>query len=500
MDRPCRKTGSHPGEMKREVSVAQSTFRELNCCGKLTFRVTILAFAGKNLYLTWNMKRMQQLWTWFLESRSTYSLRAGEAGIEAKRAISLGLLFFIGVMLLRSWENFSQPGLYAEDSIHYFNFYYGNIRTPVDIFQHPNGYYNIFNNLVAYLAAKADVGIQPLIYQSVCIALCIVTVAAFSLSGLVSNRYLLFISPLLLGLSGFNHLYYYISLTFQMYVVVLILLLVILRRRKSSGPVELLLFLLMAFLIWSGPYSVLVVPVALTFIVFFRDRTIQCAGLLLVTVAYSLSVTESTIMLGNVLNPDIMRLWATTLVTKVFFMGFKDAVNVEKLILVAAVFLAVWSVLRRDRYYLKVAVLMLVIIVASFAPLFLSKKYLLYQAIFPCHLLIAQFFWLALLLFTADRILLQRPAMQHLGGSALIVVFLVFIIADNIRHPDKREAKILEAMPRFLAKVKEVEELNLAQEGKKILLSTNGTGKFKAAAIVGDRSKNGKLVDRIHVQ
>jgi hypothetical protein len=428
-------------------------------------------------------------------------LQTGESGTTARMAVYFGLLFFVGAILLRSLENFSHPGLYAEDSIHYFNFYYGNIRTLADIFQHPNGYYNIFNNLVAYLTAKADVGLQPLIYQSVCTALCVVTVSVFSLSGLVTNRYLLFISPLLLGLSGLNHLYYYISLTFQMYVVVLLLFIVMLRRRRSSGPVELLLFLLMSFLIWSGPYSVLVVPAALIFIVFFRDRTIQCAGLLLVTIAYTLSVTKSTIMLGNVLNPDIMLLWGTTLVTKVFFMGFKDSLNVEKLVLIAAVFFAVWSVLRRDRFYLKVAVLMLVIVVASFAPLFLSKKYLLYQAIFPCHLLIAQFFWLALLLFTADRLLARWPAtMQHLGGCALIVVAAIFIFADNIKHPDKREAKILDAMPRFLEKVKEVENMNLAQEGKKMLITTNGTGIFKAAAIVGDRSKTGKLVERIHVQ
>lgn len=446
------------------------------------------------------MKRITQIFTLFLESRSTYSLQPGEADAAARNALYLGLLFFTGAVLLRSWGNFSQPGLYAEDSIHYFNFYYGNSRTLADIFQHPNGYYNLFNNLVAYLTAKADVGLHPLIYQSVCIFCSILTVAAFSRSGLVTNRYLLFISPLLLGLSGLNHLYYYISLTFQMYVVVLILLIVMLRRRKGSGPVELLLFLLMSFLIWSGPYSVLVVPVALTFIVFFRDRTIQCVGLLLVTLAYTLSVTKSTIMLENILKPDILLLWGTTLVTEVFFMGFKDSLNVEKLILVAATFLAVFWILRRDRDYLKLALLLLVIIVASFAPLFLSKKILLYQAIFPCHLVIAQFFWLALILITADRLLARWPAIKHAGGGALIAVAAIFIFTDNANHPDKWKVQVLEAMPRFLEKVKEAESMDLAEEGKRMIISTNGTGSFKAAAIVGDRSKKGKLVGRVHVQ
>ncbi len=446
------------------------------------------------------MKGITRHFKMFLQNRDNYCLQAGEVDASAKNALFLGLFFFTLVLFLRSWENFSQPGLYAEDSIHYFNFYYGNLRTLIDIFQHPNGYYNLFNNLAAYLTAKADVGLHPLIYQSICICLCILTITAFSLSGLVTNRYLLFISPLLLGLSGLNHLYYYISLTFQMYVVVLMLLVILLWRRKVPAAVGLLLFVLMAFLIWSGPYSVLIVPAALTLIVFFRDRTFQCVGLLLVTIAYTLSVKKSTIMLENILNPDILLLWGSTLVTDVFFMGFKDSVNIEKLILVAATFLTVFSILRRDRFYLKMAMFFLVIIVASFAPLLLSKKYLLYQSIFPCHLVIAQFFWLAFVLVTADRLLARWPARQHIGGAGLIVVFAVFIYADNVEHQDKWKIPVLENIPRFLEKVKEAENMSLAEEGKKMIISTDGTSIFKAVVVVGDRSKNATLVDRIHVQ
>ena len=299
----------------------------------------------------------------FLKNRDTYTLPTEEA-VATRSAIFPGLIIFTGIMLLRSWNNFSQPGLYAEDSIHYFNYYYGNVRAFTDILQHPNGYYNLFNNLVAYLTAKADVGLAPLIYQSVCIVLSFLTIAAFSFSGLVTNRYLLFISPLLLGLSGLNHIYYYISLTFQMYVVVLLLLILMLRRIKSSAPVEVMLFILMSFLIWSGPYSVLAVPLALAFIVFFRDRTITCIGLLLVTAAYTLSVTKSTIMLENIFKPEILRLWGSTLMTDVFFMGFKNSVNIEKLILIAVTFITVFIILRRDRLFLKTAMLFLIIIVA----------------------------------------------------------------------------------------------------------------------------------------
>ena len=434
----------------------------------------------------------------FLKNRDTYALPVEEA-VATRNVIFLGLFIFAGVLLLRSWDNFSQPGLYAEDSIHYFNYFYGDVRAFADILRHPNGYYNLFNNLVAWLTAKADVLLQPLIYQTVCIGLSFLTLAAFSFSGLVANRYLLFISPLLLGLSGMNHLYYYISLTFQMYVVVLLLLILMLRRHKAALPVEVILFVLMAFLVWSGPYSVLAVPLGAAFIVFFRDRTITCAGLLLVTVAYTLSVTESTIMLENIFDPEILRIWGTTLVADVFFMGFKESVNIEKLLVVAGAALTIFLLLRRDRLYLKTAVLLLIIIVASFAPMLLSKKILLYQRIYPCHLLIAQFFWLVLILFTADRLLKRWPAREHLFGGLFAVLAALFVLADNIEHPDKRQARIQEALPRFLQQVKKAEEMNLAQEGQRMIIST-GTGTFKAAAIVGDRSKKGKLVGRVHVQ
>lgn len=439
------------------------------------------------------------IFTTLLNNRDTYRLPAEEA-TRPHRAMHLGLVLFATILLLRSWTNFSQPGLYAEDSIHYFNFFYGDVRGLAGILQHPNGYYNLFNNLVAWLVAKADVTYVPLIYQSVCIGLSFLTIAAFSFSGLVTSRYMLCIAPLLLGLSGMNHLYYYVSLTFQMYVVVLLLLILMLRRTAASRPVEALLFVLMAFLVWSGPYSVLAVPLTLAFMFFFRDRTVTCIGLLLVTVAYTLSVTKSTIMLENLFRPEILRLWGTTLVTDVFFMGFKDSVNLEKLLLVAATFLAVLLLLRKDRFYLKTAALLLVVIVASLAPLLLSKKILLYQKILPCHLLIAQFFWLALILFTADRLLRLWPQRERLYGSLLVILAASFIYVDNVRHPEKRLAAIQEAMPRFLAKVKEVEQMNLAPEGQRMIISTKGTGSFKAAAVIGDRSKSGKLIGRIHVE
>jgi hypothetical protein len=417
---------------------------------------------------------------------------------ENKVVLGTGLLLYFIIMLARSWENFSQPGLYAEDTAHYFNFYYGNIRSLGDIFQHPNGYYNICNNLVAYLIAKTDILFQPFFYQLVSISLCVVTIAAFSLSGLIRSRYILFVSPFFLGLSGLNHLYYYITLTFQMYVVILLLLIMLFWQRSPSTIFNIVYFLLCSFLIWSGPYSVLVVPFCLTFIVLFRGKDYIFYGFLIVTLAYTFSVTNSTIMLENLFEPNTLLLWGRTLVTHVFFMGLKDSVNVEKLLLIGATIVPLLVYLRKERFYLKTALLFAVIIVSSFAPLFLSKKYLMYKSIFPCHLLIAQFFWVAFLLYSADKIILKQRRYHHLLGTGLIIVIIAFIIFDNYRNSDKYKVPILTSTPTFLHAVKEAEQMGL-KEKRQVVISTNGTSVFKAVAVVGDTSTGAELIGREHI-
>ena len=432
--------------------------------------------------------------------RSRYTFSSQEKYPVHFIFILTGILLYIGILIFRSWENFSHPGFYAEDSIHYFNFFYGNAKSAADIFQHPNGYYNIYNNLVALLIAKADILHQALFYQLASTTLSVITVCAFSFSGLITNRVLLVISPLVLGLSGMNHVYYYLSLTFQMYIVVLLLLTLLLYRRITSAYGSLLLFILLSFLIWSGPYSVLAVPFCLTFLCFFKGRSLLFTGLIFVTIAYTLSVTKSTIMLENLFNIDILQLWLHTLVTDVYFMGFKDSVNPEKLLLIAFSLGLLFFYLRKDTFYIKTAALFGVIIIASFAPLFLSKKYLLYQAVFPCHKLIAQYFWLAFLMFSADRILRR---MAHHKNFAIAVVagsLIVFVAWDNVLHDEKYKAPILTTVPSFLRTVKELEESGLAERHEKVVVSTQGTGRFFLMAIVGDQSKKSTLVSKIRVE
>lgn len=432
--------------------------------------------------------------------RETYELHFGETWNDNRNSIIGGILLYIAIMLARSWDNFSNPGLYAEDSVHYFNFYYGNSRSFADILQHPNGYYNIYNNLIAWLVAKADILYQPLLYQCASILLSVLTIITFTCSGLIKSRHMLLASPLLLGLSGMNHLYYYISLTFQMYVVILLLLVMLFWGEKLSPFFTVSYFLLASFLIWSGPYSVLLVPFSFCFIVLFKGRTALLTGLLIITLAYTVSVTKSTIMLENLFSPFILELWGKTLVTEVYFMGFKNSVNPEKLLLIAFTLASLLIYLRKERFYLKVSLLFAVLIVSSLAPLFLSQKYLLYQRIFPCHLLIAQFFWLAFILYSLDKILLRLRRFRDGAGIVLVMAIAAFIVIDNVTHSDKYKVPILPAFNKFIQTVKKAEQMDLEQQGKRMIISTNGTGPFKAVADIGDKSAGKSASKRVHIQ
>jgi hypothetical protein len=436
----------------------------------------------------------------FFPGRQEYCLNRGKVLTGKKFYIFAGLAAYILIMLVRSWDNFSSPGLYVEDATHYFNLFYGGDRPLSSIFQHPNGYYNIYNNFIALMTAKADILQQPRIYQSLAILLCVLTVTAVSFSGLLQNRFVLLVSPLLLGLSGLNHIYYYITLTFQMYVVILLLLVLLLWRWKLPFILNPVFFFILAILIWSGPYSVLTVPFCLTFLFFFKERTWTCLGVIGVTIFYALSVEKSTIMLGNLFDSEILNLWFQTLITKVFFMGMKDSVNIEKIILLLVVFLPLFFILRKEKPYLKISALFFVVIVSSFAPLFLSKKYLLYQTIYPCHVVIAQFFYLVFILYSADQLLKKYADFEMQMSSVFLLSVFAFILLDNLEHEEKFRTPIMKSIPAFLQAVKKAETSGLPDRHQHVIIITDGIKKaFKPVAVVGDRSKGSKRVEKIFI-
>lgn len=170
---------------------------------------------------------MKNLLSYFLRlftNRARYKVRDENFWQENKWVLFGSLVLFVIAVFARSWPHFVHPNLFVEDTTHYFNYFYGNTRDYSALFHNTNGYINILNNLIAKWVAFADVRMQPYLYAYIGTLIAILASISLSFSGIFKNRYILFIAPFLLGLSGLNHIFYYVTLTYQIYILVILLL------------------------------------------------------------------------------------------------------------------------------------------------------------------------------------------------------------------------------------------------------------------------------------
>ncbi|WP_297953765.1 hypothetical protein [uncultured Desulfobulbus sp.] len=413
--------------------------------------------------------------------------------------LGLGILLYLAALTLRSWANLSQPGLYMEDAGHYFNSYYGGRRQLSFILQHPNGYYNVLNNLVAWLAAKADVRLQPLLYHLFSLGMGVGVAVCLACTGLVRSRAMLLVTPLALGLSGMNHIFYHVSLTFQMYNVVVLLLCLLFFPPPKTWAGTLGLALVAAVLIWSGPYSVVAVPAALLVLLLFPwDRkAVLCSWIVVCTLWYTTALEGGLIRFRNILDPTIQEMILSTLFGRVLLFDLLPAPIVLQVLLPLALVAGLFVLLRRETTYLKLSLVLFAIIVLSLAPLFLSQKILLYQRVYPCHIYIAQFFWVFFLLHSLDLVLRRQRTGQAFTGLLAALAVAVFVFADNRRHPDKGFIQPMDKIPAYVRAVHAAEQLRLEEHKQYLVLRTQNIDPRAAPASVrvGSRRHSATMAD-----
>lgn len=439
----------------------------------------------------------------FLKERPLYTLNRQEFIRDNRSVLIIGAIVFVVVLLLRSWENFSNPAFFAEDATYYFKLNYNSDFSLANIFRNPNGYYNIFNNFIAQLIGKFDIRIQALGYQTVAMTLSVLVVILFSRSGLIKNKFLLLVTPLVLGLSGLNHLFYYTTITFQMYLLVLALLLVLLWEKQESLKTYAGFILLIPVLAWSGPYSVLAVPFAVLFMLFFRGKDVLMIWTIIVVIVYTLSTTGSagsTIMFEHLFSERYQTLWFDTIVGDIFIMGLRGNVNIEKVLLLLAIFGPAVYVIRRDAFYLRILGILFAVIILSMAPLFLTNKYIFYRGVYPCHILIAQFSWLLFVLILLDRLLFKLQfKSQTVFGIIALLGSLSFVVVDNIKHPEKWKIEVQRNIPLFSKTVHEFEQLELEKNNQYALITADGIGIFDPQVHVGSKEADATLVKKVFI-
>ncbi|MDX9833874.1 MAG: hypothetical protein RBT36_01510 [Desulfobulbus sp.] len=407
-----------------------------------------------------------------------------------------GLALLVVCLLLRSWTNLTRPGLYVEDAI-LFNWYYGHTRPLSDIFTSHIGqnYLTLIPDFLAWSYAWADVRWQPFLYQWSGFALAVASVATVSFSGLVRNRLLLVVCPLALGLTGLNHLYYYNTLIYTMYTGVLMLLALLLYPPPATARSFVLQAVLLTVLPWSGPYSLLALPVVLFLFVCTANRTRQVLLLIagISTLAYWATVSGSTVQLTNLLRPWVPIQYLQTVFDKIFFFDFTKHLPMWYGFFLLLVIASLSWLLRRDREYLRQTSVMLGLIFASLLLFFLSVKLAQYISTSNCHRVVASFFWVLFLVVTADR-LLGRCPLRSPWPLVCAGLLLTLVVLDNRRHPDKGWARPMSALPVYLETVRFYEGQGLAEKNQAVCLHLPSARAMYPGILVGHRGIGTRLL------
>ncbi|HEC13563.1 MAG TPA: hypothetical protein ENI80_10005 [Acidiferrobacteraceae bacterium] len=387
----------------------------------------------------------------------------------------LAVSLFVAINLVRSWGTLSTPSLLTEDS-YYFNYYYSGYADMASIANKPNGYLNIANNLVAKGISILDVRIQPVLYVILAFVLGTFTASMVIFSGYFRNKWLIGIVPVVLGLSGFNHIYYFTTLTYQMYVVVVLLLSYVVffqvpRQYKYLLPV----FMLCVLFVYSGPYSVTLIPLSMLLSVFLynKRKAIFLVLLSLFVISYFVNVDSGTTTMTSFFVQERISYFVYVLINDIFLLGLVDD-SAALFVFMAEITLlsVVMYSLRYDRLYIKLAVVLIAFVVAALLPYFMSSKYIPYFHR-PAYILVAYYFWWIFLLWTAERLLVGNKKSLILA-PLLSAVFVVLVVYDNYRHPAKgTDDRVNPAVMQFVHAVHAVEQLDLESKNQFLWMRVN---------------------------
>lgn|GEM_PF-1003261 len=435
-------------------------------------------------------------WRWVGCFRTQYPV-SGSLNLPSRRLVYSSLSVLTLFVFIRSWENFLYPSLPMEDSFHYFNYFYDN-RIPflAGISRNPNGYLNILPNFIGWVFSFLDVRRVASAYVGFALAFTLFASLLPLATGLFRNRWIVFVVPLVLGLSGMNHIFYYTTLTFQMYVAILVLLgILFLPAPRTKGGL-ILRILIGVLLVFSGPYSVVAVPACLLLLVFFHPtkQSIFWAVMVYSGVLF-LETSTGMVRLQNAIEPMVLQSMADVMVDRVLFFDWFEIGILPGLVSVGVLVGVCFFLLRKDAVFIRIGTIFLAIAVLAMAPLFLSVKFLQYSDPYDCHVLISQFFWLLFLLVAADRIA------DRVGGNVPLApifagVFLAFVGIDQVKNPQKGYFPPNPEIQHFLDKVYAAEQLSLQDRNESVFLEGSGATQdaFEVRVRVGSSKPDAREV------
>lgn len=298
-----------------------------------------------------------------------------------------------------------------------------------------------------------------------------------------------------MGMTAMNHIYYFSTTIYVMYMGVIILLALPFFATPGNIGSTAIWFSLMLLLPWSGPYSVIAVPVVLAMILLFPDDKKKWLLLLvglLSTLAYFLfAVEDSSSKITFLKNWWIIKLFFHVLLDKIIFMKQFDYVEPWLWLPVLLAILLCFFLFHKDKYYIRFSLVMFGIIISSLALFFLSSKFPSYKVTSDCHRVISLYFWCFYLLYTADRFFIGY-GWGKISSALLTAAVLFLILYDNHRFPRKRWIEGIPDSREFLSAVRQLETVQLDNQNAHIIVQLDNYQKpyFLPKAMIGNRHKN----------
>ena len=305
------------------------------------------------------------------------------------------------------------------------------------------------------------------------IALTAAIVPAFT--PLVRNRWILATVVPVLGLAGMNHVFYLITLTFQMYVVVLILLTILFLQSPKTTAGLVVQCLLAVFLVYSGPYSVVAVPTCLLLLLFFRDRRKQILWGVVAIAGFAYNrMTPGMARFDNLFDPEIVGKMVTVTFEQVLFLDVGGSLELWKIAVFFLLLVPAAIIIARDPVRLRTCLVLLALVLLALTPLFLSRKFFFYSDPAPCHVLISRFFWIFLLIHLLDGLVERLPRFR-VGFSLAVVATMVFYIwGDTQIRPWKFDYPRTRSVSEFMETIRRAENLGLKERNEFMMLAFDG--------------------------
>jgi len=395
--------------------------------------------------------------------------------IHHRKWMFLGITLLVILVFARSWEGLTTDALFMEDAALHFNKYYAGEKPFISIFDRPNGYVALITNLQAWLYAKLDVMWQPDLYRHSGILLALIAASCLSFSGLFRQPVMLLAVPSVLGLAGLNHIFFWNTITYQIFTTVVLLVCLLFLPPPATRLRLILRLTFIAVLVWSGPYSVVAFGVAVLLLLFrvYPGSTLIYLWTIFCAILYFVAFDGSAVQpfaLFNTLHraPHLF----AVLFEKVLLLDLFGEMSLAKGMIPLVVISVLLWILRSDRQYIKLSLTIFTLMLSSLLLYFVTVKYDRF-VIQENHVLLSYFFWLVFLLLSIDRVLTQYRTNGFMQG-AVIAGLALFIWKDNQLHTIKHYWPKMDELPGFMQAVRyfEGEQHALEKEGRYVVLST----------------------------